>query len=152
MNDHIAFFKFVAFSVALAYSSIMAYLGVDKEAFGLFASLLLIDYLTGLIKARRLGHSITSNKMKYGIFSKFVLILIPFTMAILSKIIGAQNYDMVLYMGMNILAISEFYSIVGNIYSIRTKKELPEYDVVAALGNKVRRFMMRWEGDNDTTY
>ncbi len=152
MNDHIGALKVITFSVAGIYATTMAYLGIDKEAFMLFGILLLFDYLTGLVKARRLGHSITSNKMKYGIFSKFVLILIPFTMAILAKIIGAKNYDMVLYMGMNILAISEFYSIVGNIYSIRTKKELPEYDVVAALGNRVRRFMMRWEGDNDTTY
>ena len=152
MNEHIGFIKFIFFSVAGIYATAMAYLGIDKEAFMLFAVLLLVDYLTGLIKARRLGHSITSNKMKYGIFSKFVLILIPLMMAVLAKIIGAQNYDMVLYMGMNILAISEFYSIVGNIYSIRTKKELPEYDVVASIGNKVRRFMLRWEGDNDTTY
>ena len=70
--------------------------------------------------------------MKYGMASKFVLILIPITLAIAAKILG-QDFSDILFTGINILVFSEVYSIFGNIYSMKKKKELPEIDAVAEL-------------------
>lgn len=137
-------FNFIGFSL----SAFMAYIGLDSNVFLLFGMLLMIDYITGVWKAGRLGHTITSNKMKYGVISKMSLILIPLTLAICAKIIGA-DFKYVLDTGMMILVLSEFYSIIGNIYSIRTKDELPEYDVVAALGKKIRNILLRMNDSND---
>ncbi|MDD2651670.1 MAG: phage holin family protein [Sulfurimonas sp.] len=122
---------------------ILTYLGLNVESFFLFAMLLLIDYITGVAKAFRLNQCITSNRMKYGILSKLSLLLIPLVLAIGAKAVGA-DFKTVLLVGVNILVLSEVYSIIGNIYSIRTKDELPEYDVVAMLGKRIRAVLLRY--------
>ncbi len=121
----------------------LTYLGLNAESFFLFAMLLLIDYITGVAKALRLNQCITSNRMKYGILSKLSLLLIPLVLAIGAKAVGA-DFQTVLLVGVNILVLSEVYSIIGNIYSIRTKDELPEYDVVAMFGKRIRAVLIRY--------
>ncbi len=132
------------FTVCLG--SIMSYLGINGEAFFLFALLLLIDYVTGVLKAKTMGYKITSNRMKYGIISKMSLLLVPLILAIGAKALEA-DFRFVLMVGINILVLSEVYSIIGNIYSIRTKDELPEYDAVAMIGKRIRRVLMKYGED-----
>lgn len=142
MIEQIATAK-VAFNLGnITLSSLMLYLGIDGEAFVLFSILLFIDYVSGIWKAKSLKHSITSNKMKYGIISKLSLIMVPVTLAIGAKAVGA-DFSSVLIVGMNILVLSEVYSIIGNVYSIRTKQELPEYDAVALIGKKLRSILIK---------
>lgn len=133
------------FIIALA-SGILAYLEISQEPFTLFAALLMIDYITGLAKAKTLGHSITSNKMKYGLISKLSLLLIPIVVAIGAKAVGGDSHY-VLMSGMYILIFSEVYSIIGNIYSTRTKEEFPEYDALAMIGKQIRNILLRQTGD-----
>lgn len=129
-------------------SGLLAYLNMDKEVIALFSVLLVIDYLTGLHKARILNHSITSNKMKYGLISKLLLLLIPIVLAISGKAVGADFHYVVLA-SMNILIISEVYSIIGNIYASSTKQEFPEWDAVAMIGKRIRVFLIRLSGEKD---
>ncbi|QDF29003.1 phage holin family protein [Halarcobacter anaerophilus] len=128
---------------AIAVSSFFVYLGLDKEAILFFAVLLLIDYITGLGKALAIKESITSNKMKYGILSKLSLLIIPITVAIAGK---SANVDMtyIIYASMNVLVLSEVYSIIANIYSMRTHKELPEFDVTRLLARKIKVILLSW--------
>lgn len=130
------------------FSGVLSYLEISQEPFTLFAILLIIDYLTGVMKAKVVGISITSNKMKYGVISKLSLLLIPITIAIGAKAVGADSHH-ILLAGMYILIFSEVYSIIGNIYSIRTKEELPEYDAVSVIGKKIRTFLILKSGDKD---
>lgn len=127
----------------ICLGSVMSYLGINGEAFFLFSVLLLFDYMTGVLKAKVMGHAITSNRMKYGIISKMSLLFIPLILAIGAKALEA-DFRFVLMVGINILVLSEVYSIIGNIYSIRTKEELPEYDAVAMLGKRIRRVLMKY--------
>lgn len=129
----------------VAAAGVLTAIGVDTEVFAALGWLLFFDYVTGVSKAKALGHCISSNKMKYGVVSKFSLMLIPIVLAIAAKGVDA-NAKSVLYVGMNILILSEVYSIIGNIYSIRTKQELPEWDAVAAIGHKIRNTL---SGDKD---
>lgn len=131
------------FTVCVA--SWLAFIGLNAETFFLFSLLLIIDYVTGVLKARALGHSITSNKMKYGIVSKMSLLLIPITLAISAKALGA-DFKYILYAGMNVLILSEVYSIIGNYYAMKHKEELPEYDAVSILGRKIKNLLIRAEG------
>ena len=130
-------------------AGLLTHLGLDVMAFTALGYLLLIDYVTGVLKARALGHRITSNKMKYGIASKFSLVFLPFALAITAKAMGAQASTF-LYVGMNILILSELYSIIGNIYALRTHEELPEWDAVAALGRWVLKMLLKMSGDKDS--
>lgn len=148
MIEATTFIKFLWNTIVLILSGILAYLDISQEPFGLFATLLIIDYVTGLMKAKVLCISITSNKMKYGVISKLSLLLIPITIAIGAKAVGADSHH-ILLAGMYILIFSEVYSIIGNIYSIRTKDELPEYDAVGAIGKKIRSYLIIKSGDKD---
>lgn len=139
-------FKLILNGGMVAIASTLSYLGLNKEAFTIFGYLLLIDYITGVLKAKTLGECITSNKMKYGVISKFSLVLIPLVLALAAKSLHGDAENM-LYVGMNILILSETYSIIGNIYTIRTREKLPEWDAVAALGHKIRSVLIRLSGD-----
>ena len=142
-STSIGFSTKVIFNLFTVYlGGTLAYLGLSEESLFLFSILLVIDYATGVVKARMLGHCITSNKMKYGITSKLSLLLIPIVLAVGAKAVGA-DFGMALSVGLNILVLSEIYSIIGNIYSIRTKEELPEYDVVSMLGKRIRNILMK---------
>jgi len=132
---------------SFALSSTLVYLGINAEAFMLFSLLLGMDYSTGILKARAIKESITSNKMKYGIISKFSLILIPIVLAIGAKAVGA-DFGSVLLAGINMLILSEVYSIIGNIYAIKTHEELPEYDVVAMIGKRIRNALLKTSEGN----
>lgn len=130
----------------LGLATILTALGVDTETFTWLGYLLFFDYVTGVLKAKTLGQSITSNKMKYGVISKFSIILIPLVLAMAAKGIRVDANN-ILYIGMNILILSETYSIIGNIYSIRTKLELPEYDAVAQIGHMIRGRLLKMAGE-----
>jgi toxin secretion/phage lysis holin len=131
------YIKMIFFAVSSYISWFLTYIGLDKEAIGIFACLILIDYVTGIAKARALKQSITSNKMKYGIISKISLIVLPITLALAAKI-SNEDTSIFFNLGINLLIVSETYSVIGNIYAIRTANELPEWDVVALLGKKIR--------------
>lgn len=127
-------------------SGVLAYLEISQEPFTIFAILLVIDYITGVWKAKTLGISITSNKMKYGLISKLSLLIIPIVLAMGAKATGA-DYHYILLSGMYILVLSEVYSIIGNVYCMNTGEELPEYDAVAMLGKQIRNILIRNSGD-----
>jgi len=120
----------------------------DSPIFISFSILLLIDYFTGLLKAYALGESITSNKMKYGIVSKLIIIILPFIFKIAAKGAGSDVENLMDTM-LLILMLSEVYSIIANMYSIKTGKELPEFDVISILGKKIRDYLLRLSGDKD---
>jgi phage-related holin len=141
MLETTTFLKIVYNTIIFVVSTLLAYLNISIEPFGLFAVLLIFDYITGLMKAKRLNESITSNKMKYGLASKLVLLLIPLTIAIASKAVGADAHY-ILLSGMYILILSEAYSIIGNVYAFNKKEELPEIDALAVLAKYIRNILM----------
>ena len=144
--ENMVYIKIMTAFIMVGISSFATYLGINVEALSLFALLLVIDYITGIAKAKRLKENITSNKMKYGIVSKLLLLIIPLVLAICSK---AMSIDIssLMFVAINMLVLSEGYSILGNIYAFRTAKELPEIEVVAILGKRIRSFLLALAGD-----
>lgn len=122
----------------------LVYAGIDREIFSILAALLLIDFVTGTWKAHTLGRRVRSNRMKYGVISKLSLLIIPIAIGLGVRAIG-QDAEMMILVAMNILILSEVYSIIGNIYVVRTGIELPEYDALTAIAKSIRR---RLEGES----
>jgi len=128
----------VAFTIFLAnLAGVLTYLGVPIEPFSLLAFLIMIDFITGVWKAHSLGVEVTSNKAKYGVLSKFSLLIIPIVMGAGARALGQNSTEFFVY-GLNLLIVSEVYSTIGNIYSLRTKQELPEWDAISLIGKKMR--------------
>lgn len=148
MTDGYTTIQWLYNGIVWTSAMIFAWLDIDCNVFIAFGVLIVIDYLTGLGKAYQLGHSITSNKMKYGIVSKLALVTVPITLAVAAKGLD-KDADILLTASMSILIISEVYSIIGNYYSMTTGEEMPEYDAVAAIAKKLRTALIRMEGDKD---
>lgn len=132
--------KIVFSSLLLAVSWVLSYSGVDIEVFGIFVALIMLDFVTGLMKSWVKNIPIKSKKMRWGIASKFSLILLPIVIGLGAKGIGQDPSGVFVY-GMNLLILSEVYSIIGNTYNIRTGNDLPEWDVIALIGKKIRQSM-----------
>lgn len=128
-------------------SGLLAYLELDAEAIIALTVLLGVDYVTGLFKAKRINESITSNKMKYGIASKMILVVIPISIAL-----GAKGVDvdmgMLVIVCVNILIFSEMYSILGNIACITSGKVLPEIDAPSIIAKQIRNFLIKQAGED----
>lgn len=140
--------KVVLNGIILGIGWLFTYLNLNIETMFLYSILLGLDYITGLAKSTTLKIPITYHRMRNGIVSKFCLLSVPIVLAILAKIVGT-NYEFILSWGITILALSEGYSIISNIYTVKTKETLPEYEAIAIIGKKIRRIIERLEGDNN---
>jgi len=139
-NDYIMplhFIQVVFFTIASMLSGLLIYLGINEELFTIFTSLVVIDFITGIAAARAIGESITSNKAKYGIISKFSLLIIPIVLAMGAKAVG-QSAGSFFDWGIGLLVFSEIYSVISNTVAIRTRKALPEWDALALLAKTIR--------------
>ncbi|ATU04919.1 hypothetical protein BKN14_00475 [Candidatus Gracilibacteria bacterium HOT-871] len=111
--------------------SLFSYLQLDQEMFVIYSVLLFIDYFTGLIRGI-MHKNLKSKTAIAGIVSKMVLILLVFSVGLMGVL---MHQDMKTMMSglITALALAELYSIVGNIYEIRTGKKATEYDAITAV-------------------
>lgn len=121
------------------------YVGLQVETVGILTALIVLDTITGIFKSHRIngGRSIKSKILAVGITSKFLLLLIPVTLALAMKSIGTEA-DSLVTMSFAVLSLSEAYSVIGNIYAYRTGEEVPEYDALHIILKKIRNILDRF--------
>ena len=115
----------------VAVTSILLCLNIPQEAFTILASLMIIDTITGVAKQYRVESiGITSKRMTTWVVTKFVTLL-----CLLSGwlVINFLKIDPEYYVQtvLSVLIMAEFYSIIQNVYAVRTGVILPEYDVIS---------------------
>ena len=105
--------------------------GISVNAVNALAVLVMLDTILGILKSAKLKgwRSITSQRLAGGVISKLVLLLIPVTLALASLGVGI-DIKWFVQSSISILILSETYSVLGNIHSINTGKETPEFDAV----------------------
>lgn len=123
----------------LAYIPAM-YLGLSMESYGILAILMLLDTITGIARAGVIHgwRSVNSHNLSFGILSKLGIILIPLVIVLAAKGIGV-NMLPVAKMALSTLILSEAYSILGNIQSIRIRKDIVEFDAINYLLGSLRK-------------
>lgn len=134
--------RYVYNIIALIVSFIITYLNLNVELILVLTTLIFIDYITGIYRAYTLCENVTSHRMKYGILSKLVLILIPITLSLMAKGVGL-DFHIIVNLGLSLLIISEGYSVIGNIYTSRTGENLPELDIIKILAGKILEYIYR---------
>ena len=115
----------------VAVTSMLVYLNIPQESLWVLASLMVIDTITGIAKQYKVESiGITSKRMTTGIVTKFVTFL-----CLLSVWLVINHFDLdpkyYIQTVMGILIMAEFYSIIQNVYAVRTGVILPEYDVIS---------------------
>lgn len=116
------------------------YLGVKTGSVEILILLMGIDSLLGIIKALRLGRSFSFKVLGWGIISKFCVLIFPLTVALLGKGVD-MDLGVTVVIVMNLLIANEGISIITNILSIKTKKEIKNDDYVTIGLNAVRELL-----------
>lgn len=119
----------------------LVYLWLPKDAVMIFAVLMAVDFVTGVISAYVDDKTKVRSQtaIKWAV-KKVSIFLVPFVVALMLK--GAW-YDagwMVTTI-LSILIVSEWYSILGNIYSIKTGNKVTEIDALWYILELVRKFL-----------
>lgn len=144
MSENIGTAQTIILFLAGVLATVLNYVGLDKEVYFIYCLLLIIDYVTGIGRAYRLGISITSREMRIGMISKMSLLTVPIILGLGFKVVGADGAK-ALEIGMIILSLSEVYSSISNIHAIKTTKDLPEFDALASLARWLKSKIMLYE-------
>ena len=124
----------------LPLASLVQFLEIDTKKLSILVVLMCIDMLTGTLKAYRTKENITSRRWIAGFLSKLVVLLVPFTIALMAK---GVDFDVKWFIGfsLSIMVIAEAYSILGNIYTFKTGEAVAEIDAVSAIIKVLRNFI-----------
>ena len=131
-------------SYVAVYFATAEYLGFSTETTLALTILMIIDVATGITRSAMVEGtgSVRSSIWTRGILAKLLLITAIFSVALASKSVGIQA--IVLANGaLNVLLLSELYSILGNIYSIKNKQPKTEFDAVAWMLSQIKELLSR---------
>lgn len=122
----------VMWGVTLA--SVLEYLQLSWEVYAIFAGLLFLDFVFWIADVYfEDKQKVTSSNAWRWIFKKFSKLMLPMIFIFVLKWVWAEDISMLVTSVMSILIITEWYSIIGHIYSINTGKHLSEIDAFSLL-------------------
>lgn len=117
----------------------VAFLGLSTESYGILAALMVVDTITGVIRAGVVHgwRSVNSHNLSFGVLSKMCLIATPFIVAIAGRGAGV-DLTLVAKGALSMLILSEAYSILGNTQAIRIRKDIREFDAINIILSRLR--------------
>jgi toxin secretion/phage lysis holin len=137
--SNIQLLKSALYAVAMFLDPIMDYIGIKTDVLGIYAFLLTFDFITGVIKAWRVNQiRLKSSLAISGLVSKLIMIMVPIVLGLLIRVLGREGTGLIDAI-IGILCLAETYSILGNIYSIRTRKLQEEWDAVSTIIYSIKR-------------
>ena len=109
---------------------VFVYLDIPLDIFNILITFILLDTCFGVLKAYRLSQNVRMKLLLWGLCLKISILLLPLIVALLAK---GVRLDFVLFVDIviRILILSEAYSVFGNIYAIKNKKELKKMDIIS---------------------
>lgn len=112
------------------YFPLIYFLNQHGEQLLILISLMIFDFITGIMKSRRLQKKISRYKLETGFYMKLGTLLLPFLFVITAKGVGYEIEALISF-SIGIFIVIEFYSIIGNIYTLRTGSELEDKDFLS---------------------
>lgn len=127
----------------LFISSVLSSIHIPISAFLTLTVLMLIDVIVGLGRSYRLQIPITSYRIKLGVVSKLGVLLIVVAVGLAFTHSGLVVEDLKSYIQLILwlFILSELYSIISNVYAIKTGDNLPEVEALSLLGTKLKKLM-----------
>ena len=109
---------------------VFAYLDIPIEIFNILVTFIVLDTCFGVLKAYRLGRNVRIKLLLWGFCLKISILILPLIVALLAKGLR-MDFVLLIDIVIKILILSEAYSVFGNIYAIKNKKELKKMDVIS---------------------
>ena len=138
INEFLESSQEVVTAVKVSVYSFFAYLGISGDVVEVLFVLMCIDTILGLIKAIVLGNRFTFEKLLWGITTKLSVLIIPMVIALVAKGLSFDFHWFVLAV-LNILIAAEGFSAIGNILSIKSKKNVENVDFISLLLRAIRK-------------
>ena len=124
-------------------SSVLSSIHIPIASFLTLTILMTIDVVVGIGRSYRLQIPITSYRIKLGVISKLgvLLIVLSFGLAFTHSGLVIDDLKEYIQLILWLFILSELYSIVSNVYAIKTGDNLPEVEVLSLIGTKLKRLM-----------
>lgn len=121
---------------------VVALVSLGLQSYSILGVFMIVDTITGVIRSGTIHgwRSVTSHAATVGITAKCLVILVPLLIAIAGHGVGLE-LGFIARSALKVLILSELYSILSNIQSIRLKREVQEFDAVNYILNRLRDFL-----------
>ncbi len=115
------------------------FLGMSMHSFSILFAFIVLDMITGIWRVYVLqgGEAIKSRHAINGLVSKMLFIVIPLIIAYMGKGMGVDLTALATGC-LGLLIASTGYSVIGNIYTIRTGSAVVEFDAVRFILVRIR--------------
>lgn len=143
----------------LSVAWFLDYFSISQEWLIIMTSMLVLDLIFWLLSAKSRWQRIESKKLQQWLMKKMTRRLLPFIVALWLKRTGLPWIENLIQVIVWMIIFSELYSIIGHIYSINYKEELPEVDAFKMLLNGLVKFLknlinkkdeeLNWPQEND---
>lgn len=117
-------------------------LGLSWESTAILGAFMLIDTVVGVLRSMILhgGNSFRSRLLAHGIVSKMLVLFVP--ILIVYAGLGVRLDFLPIASGiLDVLILSEAYSILGHVQSIRTGKDVKEFDAISMVLKNLRTML-----------
>jgi hypothetical protein len=140
----------LGYPLSIALTPIFVYFGINQEIFVILCCLLIFDGFLGGWKSHVLRNINPEKytewqwkKFWWGISEKLLMAIIPFIVAVLAITL---SYDgkFLADISIKIMAVSEAYSVFGNMWAIRNKKDVKRLDAISILLQSMRGSLHLW--------
>jgi len=123
-------------------ASILEYFNVSWEVLIILSVMLALDYIFWIADAYIDDNTqVTSTKMWRGLFKKMTRWMLPLIVVAILRWVWTWDLEFVSTVIFSMLIITEWYSIIGHIYSINEWEKLPEIDAFKALVQFLARLL-----------
>ena len=97
-----------------------------------------VDTVLGIFKSIRLKRKVSFKKLIWGMITKVSILIVPMVLALVAK---ALSFDFTWFVNavLNILVLSEAFSSITNVISIKEGKEIQNTDFITKLLHAIRK-------------
>ena len=134
--------KSALYFISVAVSLGINYIEASEKIIFTLTALMVVDWLTGIVKAIRLNIKPTSKRSNKGIIEKVMLLVIPISIGVTLKAVDIP-IGITIQTVFSLLLVAELISVISNCYCIYTRTDIQEYDAVTALLKWLKTTIMR---------
>lgn len=125
---------------------ILEYFWIWQETLIILSVMLVLDWIFWVVDAYLQG-TLESKLMVRGLIKKLTRWCFPFIVIGILRGAGFESSELIATAMLSILIVAEGYSVIGHIYSINYKQQLPEIDALKMLFEWIAK-IFKWKVDD----
>lgn len=122
------------------------YFWMSWETLTILTAMLLLDWIFWVVNAYT-QNTLESRLMVNGLVKKLTRRCLPFIVIAVLRGAWFDNTHIIATSILSILIVAEGYSVIGHIYSINYKEQLPEIDALKMLFQRIAK-LFKWKLDD----